>query len=380
MRRTSIPDPVTPPSPEDCRYWSSDEDEVLRARIARGDRTAEIAVALDRSYKSVEQRILRIGVQRFRRRPAITREVLSRSNVSVLAPISTAPEPDDVFLSRAIDRTTQSLVEHQEERYAVLRIVSDVPVGISLSSDWHITTTGPCAVKELVEYAEAVRETPNAYALGVGDMTDNPIKWAPTSVNDIPDDLRLLDIVIGKFGGKLLGMTSGNHDDWTKAMVGIDSLRTMAERHALHYAPDELIWRVEIVSPTTNEVTARWVIATRHKYYRHSNLNHTHACYRWLEDNANNWPVDDSGATLLPDVLAVGHNHVADVSHRVYEGRDVIAVRMGAWQYTSRHTRAGGWPLMPPTAPVVVLPPSRDQNPSVFVHWRMGLDALHARA
>lgn len=356
--------------PQTYRAWTDDEDAHVRRRVADNATTGVIADELGRPYKSVEQRIGALGCRRF------TRQVVTRPNVSVLAPITTAPESDDVFFDRVLDQTDRATALAQDMRYATLRIESDRPIGISLSADWHLTAKGPTRVRALKQYAEGVRDTDRAYALGVGDMMDNPIKHKPSSVNDIPDDLRLLDIMLGRFGGKMLGMTSGNHDDWTKALVGVDNLKSMAERHQLHYAPDELIWSVEIVAPGTDTVTGRWVIATRHQFRRHSNLNHTHACWRWLEENEYNWPTDAEGKTLLPDVVAIGHNHVAAVEQRTYEGRDVVAIRMGSWQYTSPYTRAGGWALMPPTAPVVILAPTRDEPPRVFPHWQQGLEAL----
>lgn len=310
----------------------------------------------------------------------LTRSVRRDSGVHILAPLETDLEPETQFLDRIRKGTSAAVAHTKAERYALVRIESDRPIAFSISSDWHLSSTGPTDVDGLIAYAEAIRDTPGAYAVAVGDQTDNPIKHKPVATRDIPDDLRLLDIVLGRFGPKLLGFTSGNHDDWTKTMVGVDNLQTMAERHRLHYAPDELVWLVEIVKPGTDEVTARWVVATRHKFRRHSNLNHTHACWRWAEEQMHNWPHDTSGTILLPDVLALGHNHVAAVEHRTYERGTVIACRMGAWQYTSAFTRAGGWALMPATAPTVILPHIRDgqAQPHAYEDYRVALKQLGA--
>ena len=366
-----------------ARTWSEAEEAILRDGIAAGKSNDDMATVLGREVHSIAQKVYKMQISPRRRAPAIAgveleRLVAARQSANVYAPIATASEPDDVFLSRVVGDTNRSVADHRQERYVRLRIVADHPVALSLSSDWHLSCKGPAQVEGLLRYADAIAGCPRAYAVGVGDMTDNPIKHKPTAVLDIPDDLRLLDIVLKRFDGKMMGICSGNHDDWTKTMVGVDSLRTMAERHQLHYAPDELIWVVEIVDPTDEEtVTATWVIATRHKFRRHSNLNHTHAGWRWLEENMFNWPHDDAGAMLIPDVVALGHNHVAAVEHRTYERGVVIVCRMGAWQYTSGFTRAGGWALMPPTAPTVVLPCVRDgvNQPHAYDRYE---DALRA--
>lgn len=363
-------------------YTREEDATILRIRDAWGGQRGwqrEAANVLGRPKASIGNRAMVLQAPSNPRLATLSRSVRDDpGGAHILAPLETDLEPEDKFLSRVIAKTSASVAHHKAEKYARVRIESDRPIAFSLSSDWHLSCTGPTDVDGLLTYADAIRETPGAYAVAVGDQTDNPIKHKPTAVREIPDDLRLLDILLGRFGTKLLGMTSGNHDDWTKAMVGVDNIQTMAERHRLHYAPDELVWLVEIVRPGTEEVTARWVIATRHKFRRHSNLNHTHACWRWLEEHANNWPADTSGAVLLPDVIALGHNHVAAVEHRTYERGTVIACRMGAWQHTSAFTRAGGWALMPPTAPTVILPNVRDGSaqPHAYEDYREALKAL----
>src|SRR5690606_32743532 len=128
-----------------------------------------------------------------------------------------------------------------------------------------------------------IRDTQGAYAVAVGDLFDNPVKWQK-NMEEVPDELSILGLILHTFGYKLLGMTSGNHDDWSVAFAGIDALKWLADRERIHYAPDELVYLIELVDPKTQEVTARYAAATRHKYYRHSNLNPSHACFRWLED------------------------------------------------------------------------------------------------
>lgn len=365
--------------------YSKEEDEAIleayRDSTTRDRNLTELGARLGRNPQALGNRYRLLQAKASGITPGVTlaRSVREQVGVEVLAPLETDLEPESQFLSRVLQKTTGSVAAHKAERYARVRVESDRPIALSLSSDWHLTTTGATDVQGLLDYADAIAATDRAFAVAVGDQIDNPIKHQPSASREVPDDLRLLDILLGRFKGKLLGMTSGNHDDWTRTMVGVDNLKTMGERHAIHYAPDELVWLVEIASPSDPTlVTARWVVATRHKYFRHSNLNHTHACWRWLEDGANNWPHDGSGASFLPDVLAIGHNHVAAVETRTYDRGDVIACRMGSWQYTSGFTRAGGWTLMPPTAPTVILPNIRDglEQPTAYKDYRVALDAL----
>lgn len=368
------------PKRQPAQNWTTAELAILTDWLTRGHTAATIAQRLGRPLTSVQNKMKRSRLgPLIQARATITRVVRDDDGAKVIAPEETAGEPSDQFLERILKRTTYEVSRAKAEPYATLRIASDQPIALSISSDWHLSVTGPTDVEGLLAYADAIRTTPRAYAIGVGDLTDNPIKHRPTSVTEVPEELRLLDIVVGRFGGKLLATTSGNHDDWTKAFSGIDNLRNLAEKHRIHYAPDELIYQLEIVDPTDlDHITARWVIATRHKFRRHSNMNLTHACWRWFEENAHNWPQEPSGAILLPDAIAIGHNHVAAVETRTYDRGDVVACRMGSWQRTSPYTRAGGWALMPPTAPTIVFPHIRDgtQQPTAYADYRKALHTL----
>lgn len=368
--------------------YTPEEDALILAaydgRIAgqRDGALLELSQRLGRAMMSIRHRYNTLKAKAGGITPGVTlsRSVRQQVGVEVLAPLETDLEPENSFLSRVLQKTGGSVEHHKAERYARVRIESDLPIAISMSSDWHLTSTGATDVQGLLDYADAIGFADRAFAVAVGDQIDNPIKHQPAATRDVPDDLRLLDILLGRFQGKMLGMTSGNHDDWTRTIVGVDNIKTMGERHAIHYAPDELVWLVEIVSPSDPEtVTARWIIATRHKYFRHSNLNPVHACWRWLE--TGNWPHDGKGASYLPDVLAIGHNHCAEVGIKTLERGTVIGCRMGSWQYTSGFTRAGGWTLQPPTAPTVILPNIRDgsEQPVAYADYRTALAALRVK-
>lgn len=286
------------------------------------------------------------------------------------------PEDVEETWSAAVKRTRKHVQRMKTEACARLQIMTDKPVALTISSDWHVTGIGACDLEGLGEYAEAVRDTQGAWAVAVGDLMDNPIKWSK-SMAQVPEDYLLLARLLGTFGYKLLGTTSGNHDDWSVAFAGIDALKWLAERERIHYAPDELVYIVELVDPRTGQSypVPPFVIATRHRYYRHSNLNPLHACWRWLEDRIGGWPTTDDGGELVPDILAVGHNHVAEVGVRNRGERTVWGARMGAW-HRSGHSRAGGWPHSPPTAPTFILYPGRSRPIRGFEDYREALDAL----
>jgi len=344
------------------RPWSAVETQQLEDACAAGMLAPEIRAQHfpHRTLESVRTKmsLRRCGIMN-RARAGLTiqtvRPVASYAEpsgpslVEAFAPDASADETEDVFLARVLGTARRSIGKAQAQRHARLRIASRGPVGISLSSDWHVSPRGT-DIDGLLSYADRVAQTPGLYALCVGDMLDNPIKHKGGNVGQIADDLRLLDVIVGRFRGKMLGMTSGNHDDWSKTIAGTDHLQALARRHKIHYAPDELLWVVEIVDPDDAEtVTATYRIHTRHQWRRHSNLNPLHACWTWLQEEGVNWET-------VPDVLAIGHNHVAAHGCHQYENRDIWGLRMGAWQVDSAYARAKGFARYRATAPTVVLP------------------------
>ncbi len=342
--------------------WPPERTRKLHALTAEGMRASEIAEVMGITVGAVQAKQQREGIGPWRnaRKFLAVRPVASYDGpdpdaaplAEVFAPTASREESDDELLARILPHAARSVEKAAAQRHVTLRIPSDLPVALCISSDWHVSTTGT-DVEGLLALADYVATTPGLYSIAVGDLFDNPIKHRGGSVGTVSDELRLLDIIVKRYRGKLLGTTSGNHDDWSKVMSGIDALRTMAHRHRIHYAPDELIWRVEIVAPHDMEtVTAAYTIATRHQWRRHSNLNPTHACKTWLQEQQLNWET-------VPDVLAIGHNHVSAIGSEQYAGRDVHYLRMGSFQRDSSYARAKGFADFRATAPTVVLPPTQ---------------------
>jgi hypothetical protein len=346
----------------DREAWTDDETATLRRMVEAGARSADIHAAMPhRSVNAIANQRIRMGIRSpIHGRPAAhtirpVAEYVGPAGIGlaeVFAPMASRDETDDELLARVLPNAARSVEKAAAQKYATIRIASDLPVALCISSDWHVATSGT-DVHGLLALADLVASTHGLYSIAVGDLFDNPIKHRGGSVGTVSDELRLLEIIVKRYRGKLLGTTSGNHDDWSKVMSGIDALKTLAQRHRIHYAPDELVWKVEIVAPhDLDTVTASYVIATRHQWRRHSNLNPTHACKTWLQEQQCNWET-------IPDVLAIGHNHVAAIGSEQYAGREVHYLRMGSWQRDSAYARAKGFADYEPTAPTIVLPPTQ---------------------
>lgn len=349
--------------------WSDDEIRIVADMTAARASAREIREGLaargySRTTSAINQKRDELDIGPYRNPNATIRPVAEYTPpggpqlVEVLAPEASRDETDDEFWARFLKASRKTVAKAAAQKYATIRIASDVPVALCISSDWHIGTE--CDMDKLLTVARLVANTPGMYALVVGDQTNNPIKHRGGNVGAVPDELRALELTVAEFRFKILGWTSGNHDDWAKDFAGIDALKWLSTKHRIHYAPDELLYQVQIVSPHDPEdVTAEYLIATRHQWRRHSNLNPTHACKTWLQEQQMNWET-------IPDVLAIGHNHVAAICSEQFAGRDVHFLRMGSFQRDSSYARAKGFADYRPTAPTVVLPPTREQRIACF--------------
>jgi biotin operon repressor len=362
--------------------WTDADEDQLRALCAdpRGYSASAIAKQLGRTLSSIQNRIRRmrqqgeqIGTDPWKSGHALVRPVAryeaptGPAYAEAFAPAESADETEAEFLARLLGQAQRHNAKATAQKHARLRIASDGPVALSISSDWHVSPKGT-DLAGLIDYAQYIAATPNHYAIGVGDLLDNPIKHRGGNISGVKDELRFLDLLIGRFRGKLLGTTSGNHDDWSKVFAGTDHLKSLADRHRIHYAPDELLWQVEIVDPTEPDVvTASYAIYTRHQWRRGSALNPGHACWTWWQEEGPNWAV-------RPDVLAIGHNHVATVEQRSFADLPPVwALRMGAWQIDSDFARAKGFGRYRPTAPTIVLCPRREKDVQCFSDYREAL-------
>lgn len=366
-----------------------DDTEILRELAAQGMDRIQVAAELtrrtgrQRTPDAVRMKAEDLGIRlafveyggmsAYRRR--ISRVVSETPERVVYAPEETEAEEWEELYERAVKRTGREVAKHLYAGIARVQIASDKPIAVSLSSDWHVSTSTACDLPGLRRYLEAIRDTPGAFGMFVGDAADNNIKWSK-QMHDVPDEWRLVGGLLNIAGLKMLGVTSGNHDDWSRATAGIDALRWLSERERIHFASDELQYIIEIVDPATREMTARYSIFTRHKFRRNSNMNWTHACYRLLEERVGQWPEMEDGGALIPDVIAIGDNHLAAVEERDFANKPVFAARMGPWQVGSSFGRAMGFARCPPTAPTFILHPTRSRRIAGFADYESAFDHL----
>lgn len=331
-----------------------EKDAALEAAVVDPKRTwTEIGVLVGASADACRQRARRA---RFLGWDYPRSDGIVRTHVpAVVSKPGPAPVPVEQLWGKVEEQTAEDVVRHEHERMIDVAIDDDRPIGLVFASDQHIRQSGPIMVRRMREDAELVAATDGLYGILGGDGVDNHIKHREAMANggDKPkDSWRLYDHYIGLWDRKLLAMVSGNHDDWTRDFTGVDQVKTLAGRNAVHYAPDEALIRLALG-------TQPYRILMRHQFQYNSKFNLGHTVKRLWEMGNDDF-----------DVGVVGHHHQAACEPFQKHGVWRWALRPGSYQLSSSHSRRYGYAHSYPTCPTVILYPNRREIMGILDVWQ----------
>jgi len=205
---------------------------------------------------------------------------------------------------------------------------------LAFVSDMHIG--GLCDYARMREDAELIRDTPGCYAVLAGDQVDNHIKHrsAVLAAEMGPDrQYKLFEYYLRLIGDKCLVVTSGNHDDWTKQIAGVDVLGRIVRERRVFYAPNEAWLEIKVGSQ-------EYTVGVRHQYRFGSAFNQTHTVKQWLRLGPREF-----------DVGVIGHHHEAAIEQHTYRGQFRWVARPGSYQITSGYSEQYGFNHSIPTCP-----------------------------
>lgn len=253
------------------------------------------------------------------------------------------PEPVEVLWRRAEEQTAKAVQRAARERHVHLDIDDDRPVALVAVSDQHIATQGPVQLAAMRQDAELIATEPGMFAILGGDGVDNHIKHRSAMLGGdrVADSWRLYDHYLRLLGPKVLAVVSGNHDDWTRDIAGIDMVQQLAQRNAMHYCPDEALLNITLG-------TQRYRYLMRHQYRFNSSMNLTHSAKRLWE-----YAGDEA------DIVCVCHHHEGAAETVLRHGLPRVMLRPGSYQLQSGYSRRIGFPQSQPTCPTVIVFPDR---------------------
>ncbi len=169
------------------------------------------------------------------------------------------------------------------------------PVAIFFVGDQHIGNAGT-DIERMFDEQETILSTPGAYVVLTGDTIDNFIvgKLLMENAKDslaIQKQWDLAKHYIEAFGDRLIGVNSGNHNQWATKLMGVDYDRQITPNGVL-YDADEINFTVAIGDGHSVR------ILVRHKWRGNSLYNPTHAIERAARFDSSR-----------PDVFVGAHVH-----------------------------------------------------------------------
>jgi len=133
-------------------------------------------------------------------------------------------DPWDVHKSRTsdfLDRRKSAI------QIKIPQAAKDGAFGIVFIGDVHIDSVG-CNIAMAEEHAKRIKSAKGVYAVLTGDVNDLSRLKSFGFHSDQPAISESLDILksyLSKFGGKILAIHSGNHDEWARTVSGIDLMK-----------------------------------------------------------------------------------------------------------------------------------------------------------
>ena len=187
---------------------------------------------------------------------------------------------------------------------------------LHLFSDEHICDTH-ADLQKLKDRINKVATTPNAYCILNGDIIDNATK---SSIGDIyeqtenpMEQLQRADELFGQIKGKILGVTTGNHEERTYRKEGVDMSRLLARQLGVEdrYSPTSLI--IYVSFGRTNKKPDK-----THKRKQVYAIYSNHGGGGGRKEGGKAIRLADLAAIVDADVYIHGHTHLPMIMKQGY--------------------------------------------------------------
>lgn len=228
-----------------------------------------------------------------------------------------------------------------------LSIVTDLPIALCDSADWHIGMSGT-DYKELQKDINlmAAYEDRLHILLG-GDNLHNIIQQSKmgSSHNQLPISLQkaMYFMILERLEKQILAMGVGNHDYWSALQDGEDWNREVASRLKLIYLKHRAV-----IHLTVGQM--RYDILWMHKGRFNSTDNITSSAKQYQRK-------------FYPEarVVITEHTHRASCENYDYDRKRCVAMVPGSYATRDDRAESEGYPPTEPHSPAVVLFPHEDK-------------------
>lgn len=261
---------------------------------------------------------------------------------------ATGQDSQDQFpIIRAVESTkydadqADRIWEAAAANYAEYRAVTDYkkkqhihlgnkPTGLAFLSDLHIGNAGT-DYSAILKDTKLIQSTPGMYAAFHGDGIDN---WIVSKLQGLQRnqtvsfyaEIAMFRRWLELIHEKLVLVVSGNHDNWTNKLAGIDIIPSLLGNTHVIYDPYE-------VKVTVACGEGEWDLLVRHKWKHSSIFNPTHGI-----------EVGFDRLTSPFDIGVGGHTHIGTLLRPfVKHNKERLAILTGAYKRIDQFSKEIGY-------------------------------------
>lgn len=261
----------------------------------------------------------------------------------------------------------------KSQEYARVEITSPLPIGVVLTSDWHLGSEGT-DYELWKKHMDMVKNEPQAYMIPLGNTIDNFIwpggMWGQIENPDI--QMEMVKQFAHDFKGKFLGIVGSRcHEGWAEDKVNINPYELMFTDEIDNGTPFLSKGGVINLKLRQNGQAEgiEYTFGLVHKARFNSALNPTNPNKR-IHDLR--WPAD---------IVAIAHNHIAEIDHTTrWEGpfkKEVVSLRTGTYKVDDSYSESEGFGKGQIGGQMVILDP-REKSIIPFLHIEDGIRYLQA--
>jgi len=239
-----------------------------------------------------------------------------------------ADQADKIWETAAAShKEYKEIADHKKKQYIHLEAK---PTGIAFLSDLHIGNVGT-DYAAILKDTKLIQSTPGMYAVFHGDGIDN---WIVSKLQGLQrnqtvsfySEIAMFRRWLELIHEKLLLVVSGNHDNWTQKLSGIDIIPTLLGQTHVIYDPFEA--RVTVTCGN-----AQWDMLVRHKWKHSSIFNPTHGI-----------EVGFDRLTAPFDIGVGGHTHIGTLLRPfIKHNKERLAVLTGAYKQIDQFSKEIGY-------------------------------------
>lgn len=230
-----------------------------------------------------------------------------------------AGEKPDVQKIIAKHRDTFQRAKELAERKRNQSIsISHGPAMIALVSDTHLGNPGTDVDRVFAEQ-DLINSTPGAYTVLLGDIADSFLVGRLRDLNmthdvTVPEEWELVTYYVNRWKN-LVGFVGGNHDAWSKTLVGRDLHRDLIADGKVLYDSDDMRVTFHVGDHAVK-------FRMRHQFLGSSQYNVSHA-------QEKSFKFDDPD----PDIVVSGHTHTGALARELtHAGKRKIAIQLGSYK------------------------------------------------